>query len=146
MIRIAARYDLAHRAVEVVVFTDQDLTRGGFYAVDVGAAPLIPPQDHPKKMLMDEDSARKLMDDLWAAGIRPTLPVDEGALAATREHLKDMQQLVWRLLEGVVPKTATLTNAIHVATMDQLPSLSPRVVAPDSGIKTNGVKVPGSDF
>ncbi len=44
-----------------------------------------------------------LMDDLWDAGIRPTKgEASAGALSATERHLKDMQELVWKILPGIL--------------------------------------------
>lgn len=45
---------------------------------------------------IDRDTAQTLMDDLWHAGIRPTEGTGSaGALAATQNHLKDLQRLVF---------------------------------------------------
>lgn len=49
---------------------------------------------------LGQDEAQTLMDDLWNCGIRPTGGVDNaGQLKATQDHLKDMQQLTYRLLD-----------------------------------------------
>jgi hypothetical protein len=48
---------------------------------------------------LDLDNAQVLMDDLWACGVRPSRDVhNPGELQATQAHLKDMQQLTWKLL------------------------------------------------
>ena len=48
------------------------------------------------------DNAKKLMDDLWNAGVRPTeMSETEGALAATKEHLKDMRDIAFRSINGL---------------------------------------------
>ena len=45
-------------------------------------------------------NAKKLMDDLWNAGIRPTeMSETEGALKATKEHLADMRDIAFRFLD-----------------------------------------------
>jgi len=42
------------------------------------------------------NDAERLMDDLWAAGVRPSNNVgNEGALSATKNHLEDMRKLVF---------------------------------------------------
>ena len=44
------------------------------------------------------DNAKRLMDDLWNAGIRPSDLGDAvGALKATQNHLSDMQKLLFDL-------------------------------------------------
>ncbi len=46
-------------------------------------------------------TAQTLMDDLWAAGLRPTEGTGSaGSLRATENHLKDMQRLVFNKLES----------------------------------------------
>lgn len=51
---------------------------------------LITPAFH-----LSRAAGQVLMDDLWAAGLRPTEGAGSaGALAATQAHLKDLQQLV----------------------------------------------------
>lgn len=46
---------------------------------------------------LDPNGAQRLMDDLWAAGVRPTEGSGSaGALAATQKHLEDMRTLVFR--------------------------------------------------
>ena len=49
----------------------------------------------PTLRLHDEE-AQALMDDLWAAGIRPTEAAGSaGAMAAVQEHLKDLRRIVF---------------------------------------------------
>ncbi len=46
--------------------------------------------------VLENDQAQALMDDLWHCGLRPTEGTGSaGALAATQQHLKDMQRLVF---------------------------------------------------
>jgi hypothetical protein len=53
----------------------------------------------PAPFWLTRDNAKKLMDDLWNAGIRPTERDEtEGALSATKEHLKDMRDIAFGLL------------------------------------------------
>ena len=45
------------------------------------------------------DTAQELMDSLWDCGLRPSEGAGSaGSLKATENHLKDMQNLSWRLL------------------------------------------------
>lgn len=54
----------------------------------------------PTVTLRDE-MAQQLMDELWAAGLRPTEGTGSaGSLAATERHLKDMQTITMGLLRG----------------------------------------------
>jgi hypothetical protein len=58
---------------------------------------------HPTTKL-DPAAAQKLMDQLWDCGLRPSEGSGSaGALLATQQHLKDMQQITFGLLkkEGV---------------------------------------------
>jgi hypothetical protein len=45
---------------------------------------------------LTSDAAIKLMDEMWAAGIRPTQVGTAGQLAATERHLEDMRTLVFK--------------------------------------------------
>lgn len=46
-----------------------------------------------------KDEVQVLMDDLWNCGIRPSeVANDVGELRATKEHLKDMQAIVFKEL------------------------------------------------
>jgi hypothetical protein len=57
--------------------------------VEDGAAP-------PVAVRLSDIEAQALMDRLWKAGLRPTEGSGSaGALAATQDHLKDMQKLVF---------------------------------------------------
>lgn len=48
-------------------------------------------------------AAQQLMDDLWAAGLRPTEGAGSaGALAATQKHLDDMRKLTFALMPVAV--------------------------------------------
>jgi hypothetical protein len=52
---------------------------------------------------LNEDSAQGLLNDLWACGLRPEgYHGSEGELAATQGHLKDMQNLVYKLISKVL--------------------------------------------
>jgi hypothetical protein len=48
---------------------------------------------------IDDTRAQQLMDDLWTCGLRPTEGAGSaGALAATQQHLKDMQAIAFKQL------------------------------------------------
>ena len=65
-----------------------------FYEVDPGV------YDESTLTLSFRNNAHQvLIDDLWKIGLRPTDEVGSvGQLKATENHLKDIQQLVWKLL------------------------------------------------
>lgn len=50
------------------------------------------------------DAAQKLMDALWGLGIRPSGAGSEGQLAAVQNHLTDMRQINFRLIEHILSK------------------------------------------
>lgn len=55
----------------------------------------------PPTFQMSKDNARALMDDLWAAGIRPTGVGDHGeTLSATKAHLDDMRSIAFSYMYG----------------------------------------------
>jgi len=55
----------------------------------------------PPSFTMTMRAAQVLMDDLWASGVRPTEKRQDGeALAAVREHLADMQRLVFTKIDA----------------------------------------------
>lgn len=72
-----------------------------------GTACAEPPTFRPREdgefvaptMVINFDAAQVLMDDLWAAGIRPTEGAGSaGSLLATERHLNDMRAIVGRKL------------------------------------------------
>ena len=53
------------------------------------------------------DAAQELMDSLWQCGLRPSEGAGSaGALLATQNHLKDMQEISKKLLD-MINKTTT---------------------------------------
>ena len=68
---------------------------------DATAEPIVMKKREPGIMLepsisISRETAQTLMDDLWNCGLRPTEGTGSaGALAATQNHLKDMQRLVF---------------------------------------------------
>lgn len=52
---------------------------------------------------MDQEAAQDLLNDLWHAGLRPSDGTGStGQLAATENHLKDMQEIVKKLLDKIL--------------------------------------------
>ena len=50
----------------------------------------------PQTVLLGNDAAQQLMDELWRVGFRPTEGSGSaGSLAATERHLADMRRLVF---------------------------------------------------
>jgi hypothetical protein len=50
-------------------------------------------------MTLTSTEAQKLMDELWGCGLRPSEGTGSaGSLAATQNHLKDMQNIAFMLL------------------------------------------------
>ncbi len=51
----------------------------------------------PPTLEFDRQVAQDMMNDLWTAGIRPSIVVgSEGQLGATERHLADMRKLVFK--------------------------------------------------
>ena len=66
----------------VTAMTVSDVAPGSFYEPTLS---------------MPDDAAQQLMDNLWAAGLRPSDAKESaGALAATTRHLEDMRRLVFQ--------------------------------------------------
>lgn len=61
-------------------------------------------REHAPSLTLDEEAARRLMDSLWGAGVRPSRDVSStGQAEATGRHLEDLQGTVnW--LRGVVER------------------------------------------
>lgn len=89
------------------VVAELDAAMRGFYAV---AAPIemrpVRPGDWDSSLnpaptfSLAKHAAQQLMDDLYAAGLRPTEAADNaGALAATKLHLADMKSLSGALMK-----------------------------------------------
>ncbi|MFZ6654068.1 hypothetical protein [Undibacterium sp. TJN19] len=56
-------------------------------------------------LCLQYEEAQNLMDELWTCGLRPSEGTGSaGALAATEKHLKDMQAVAFKLLDGVATK------------------------------------------
>jgi hypothetical protein len=52
-------------------------------------------------LVLDEETAQKLMDSLWDSGIRPSAGHGSaGAMAAVQKHLDDMRALVFKTVPG----------------------------------------------
>ena len=53
--------------------------------------------------ILQNKYVQELMDELWICGFRPTEGTGSaGSLKATENHLKDMHDLVWKLLPGIL--------------------------------------------
>jgi hypothetical protein len=77
---------------------DTKLKRGVIKMVEADPNTYSPPT-----LQIDEAQAQALMDDLWAAGLRPAEGSGSaGSLLATQRHLADMRQLAFAKIE--VPK------------------------------------------
>jgi hypothetical protein len=58
-----------------------------------------------RTMRIEPDEAQRLMDELWACGIRPAAGAGTaGAMAATEKHLEDMRNIAFDLLERSASK------------------------------------------
>lgn len=59
----------------------------------------------PTLALLRMEYAQSLMDDLWAAGLRPTEGSGSaGAMRATERHIEDLRFVSFRLLDVVAAK------------------------------------------
>lgn len=65
---------------------------------------VTPPNSYaPPALLLPNDDAQRLMDELWNCGLRPSEGSGSaGSLAATERHLADMRSMAFHALK--VPK------------------------------------------
>lgn len=98
----AERVDLG-RAIEVHI--GQELYGDESRSILVASPIVMEKKDrllrHPPTMSLSMDQAQQLMDQLWTCGIRPSEGSGSaGSLAATQQHLKDMQRITFGLLKS----------------------------------------------
>jgi hypothetical protein len=69
----------------------------GLQFTTIKANEVIEPKE---EIVFSLDIAQELMDGLWQCGLRPSEGTGSaGALKATENHLKDMQTIVFKLLD-----------------------------------------------
>lgn len=76
---------------------------------------LCPPENLVTPQLnLARESAQELMDGLWACGLRPTEGEGSaGALAATKDHLGDMQTIAFGLMSRMLAAERVDLNALQ---------------------------------
>lgn len=94
MIEIRAQRSLMLNAVQLAIF---DRDAGGQPAV----GEIVFTRHEPGRIVnpavaLSDEAATVLMDELWAAGVRPTQQGSVGQLAAVSYHLEDMRKLVFK--------------------------------------------------
>lgn len=83
-----------HRGVELLV------RKGHSIGIAVTMEAMSPGSYIEPTLTIDNTAAQTLIDDLWAAGFRPTEGAGSaGQLAATQKHLEDMRTLVFKVRE-----------------------------------------------
>lgn len=93
-----------NQAIELTIWSTDKDTENQLLGKSVEFEEHIAPMVSEPTLICDKRAAQELMDQLWQCGIRPTDGVDNaGALAATKDHLKDMQKIVFDLLECRFP-------------------------------------------
>ena len=89
---------------------------------------------HSPSVILDDDQIQVLMDQLWAAGIRPTQEGTAGQLAATAYHLKDMRTLAFEAITAYreIRKKQPIINcgtlqtlrAVNVGTVESIEAVA----------------------
>lgn len=81
---------------EIYIFDREN----GTFANPITFEKHTPGMYHEPTAIINATAAQELMDSLWSAGVRPTEGSGSaGALAATQNHLKDMQKISFTFLE-----------------------------------------------
>lgn len=84
--------------VEIAITARVELSDSRAYVHDLCFREIDPPtgQVTEPALVLTMENAQQLMNDLWASGIRPSESLSPGgALQAMREHMKDLQRLVF---------------------------------------------------
>lgn len=107
-VRVMARIEDDFSSVVTVYLAWRNEEGVPFRAVPVVGEQINPGELRAEPFLfLKVDDARKLLDQLWSVGIRPT-----GYRAVSEEdrHLEDLRQIAFRLLEHTLqPKPVELT-------------------------------------
>lgn len=92
-LNIRAMYAPWHRGVELLV---RDGTQ---YGIRVEMQPRGDGQNLDPTLTISETAAQVLMDDLWAAGIRPTEGAGSaGAMRRAEAHIEDLRKIAFKTL------------------------------------------------
>ena len=91
------------RGIEFLVRAYSSADPGHYYypvvTWETGVSADIMPPDEPV-VVLEQDQAQALMDDLWNCGLRPTEGKGSaGALAATEKHLEDMRKIAFDFIK-----------------------------------------------
>ena len=100
-LRIAARANFMVDGIDFYIVENNPHERTRRIAKSIPMEPLDEAvSDPPAPFWLTHNNAKKLMDDLWNAGVRPTeMSATEGALAATKDHLADMRDIAFRSID-----------------------------------------------
>jgi len=103
-VRICAGRDYAYRRSIVLYMMgkgEDGTWSHGLIARPQWSQKAAEPREMAPLCRLEMEEAQALMDDLWAAGLRPSEGTGSaGALAATQKHLDDMRRLVFEHLCG----------------------------------------------
>ena len=92
--KILAHKSLWANAVEFAIIDK------GSFATHISMQSIEPGKQVEPVIKLDVEYAQELMDSLWSCGLRPSEGTGSaGALAATQNHLKDLQKIVYNQLK-----------------------------------------------
>ena len=98
MFKVYARKDFIFRGIGLYLLSEEDGVRS--IATNIEFEQLKEGQEYSETMLLRDESAQALMDQLWDCGIRPTEGTGSaGALAATQKHLEDMRKIAFKYVD-----------------------------------------------
>jgi hypothetical protein len=97
-IRVRAQASPWWGGVEIAVLGDR-LPDGGLECGEVTMRPVAQGCEIPRAMVLRNEEAQALMDDLWNSGIRPTEGAGTaGAMRATERHIADLRAVAFKAL------------------------------------------------
>ena len=98
-VRVRAQSSPWWGGVEVAILGVDRLPDGGVHCGEVIMRPVAQGCEIPRAMVLRNEEAQVLMDDLWNSGIRPTEGAGTaGAMRAAERHIADLRAVAFKTL------------------------------------------------